>query len=640
MKYVMAYEECALLFILLLGAKYFEVRRFPNQQNKLFATILFCAIIDIALDIISSVLIQNVATAPVWINYSVNSVFYAIQIALPAFMAAYIAVLADKWTRNRPLKLMIALPCLAFESTLIINLFNGMVFSVAPINGVMTYIRGPFFRALYVGTAIYFVMGVTFALCWREAIGRKRTSGILFFIFVLAAATVAQAFQPEYLLTGVGMALAMYLMFFTMQNPEEMLDHSSGVFNYDAALQYLAILHRNKRELRLIAIDINGVRRINAAYGLAVGNDTFESVGRFLLGLRGIEAFRTVGPRFLLLAKNGHDYMTAIYDVSRRFASPWMVKNEGGKLIEVDLSADIRYFNSNEAFLTPVEVMDLVEAAYEGEGGHLTRCVPLDTALLSHYQRQQAVETALRRALLRDGEGFELHFQPIYGIADACYPTAEALLRFDCESLGRVSPGEFIPIAERAGLIIQIDELVLRRACEFLLSDAGRRCGFKYVEINLSAAEFFTNPYRRISAIVNEYGAKPSSLCFEITETAASQHPRALTDFMASMLEDGFRFAMDDFGTGYANIAQVMTLPFSIVKLDREMLTGGEKHTALLAGLTHTFKGLGLELVAEGVETEEQMRRISEMGVDYIQGYFFARPMPAAQTAAFIGAHR
>ncbi|MEA4816778.1 MAG: GGDEF domain-containing protein, partial [Lachnospiraceae bacterium] len=462
----------------------------------------------------------------------------------------------------------------------------------------------------------------------------KQSDAILCFILIIIAAVFIQYMYPAYLVTGVAITLAILMIFFTMQNPEDMLDLISGMFNYNAMMSFLRTYLAEKHDLCLIAIDVGGIRRINSAFGVEMGNLLLAKIGTFFNSFNGdVWAFRMIGTKFLITTSNEQEYNDIIIRVEERFNGPWHLNG-----MDVSLSATIRYFGEPDFFNTPEDIINLIDLAYsqiESDGWGTKKCI--NTYLLHQANRKLTIENAIRESL-RSEKGFVLHYQPIFDIEKHKFLSAEVLLRLEHPDLGSIPPSEFIPIAEKTGLILQIDELVIRKACDFLSRNNSRnQLGIKYLEINLSAAEFFQNSASDIHGIIRKSGISPSLLCFEVTETAATVHQEILSDFMDDMINLGYSFALDDFGMGYANISQVLNLPFSIVKLDRTLLISDEEKNMLIFDIMlDMFSKMGLTTIVEGVETLSQSERVSRLGGKHIQGYFFAHPMPEREFVKFL----
>ncbi|HWP79276.1 MAG TPA: EAL domain-containing protein [Candidatus Acidoferrum sp.] len=624
MTYITQYEVCALLFLVIVLIRFFTVRRFPSFQNKLFGVLLICSAGDILLDVAGSYTIMYAAELPPYVNYLINTAFYALQfVLLPLFLAYLVALAGLYYTWRRNILPLLMAPVAACLLVLVSNPFTKWIFYIDLSSGVGVYTRGPLFNLLYFNALFYLPLIFGMIVAFRRKLQHSQFVTMLWLCVALAATLCAQYVWPQYLLTGVTLAGTMLTMFFTLQNPEIMLDLNSGVFNYTAMMTFLNDQLIEKKPLWLVAVDVGGIRQINNSFGVEIGNKLFSQVGAFFNELEGgVRSFRMYGSRFLIVANSESVYNRVIFCVERRFERPWLA-GQG----YTTLSCTIRHFGQPDFFKSAEEVVSLLDNAYsdtDRDGWGTKKQV--DTSLLYITQRRNDVENAIRD-VLASGEGLILHYQPLYNMKEGRYEGVEALLRMRHPTLGEVSPGEFIPIAERSGLILRIDEYVIREVGAFL-----RRNGPELVpkvELNLSATEFSTGEYKRLYSIISESCVSPERVCFEVTETAATSHPAMLKEFMRSLIAAGFSFALDDFGTGFANISQVVSLPFSIVKLDRSMLIAAQSiNAALFEGLIEIFSKIGLAVIIEGVETGEQVHRVQRLGAHVIQGYFFAKPMP------------
>lgn len=245
-----------------------------------------------------------------------------------------------------------------------------------------------------------------------------------------------------------------------------------------------------------------------------------------------------------------------------------------------------------------------------------------------HYNKQ--VEQFLHRAIAEDL--FEVYYQPVYSLHRQRYVTLEALSRLRHPELGWISPDIFIRLAEKNHLITQITELQLRRVCRFLRENPALRASIANVKINLSPLDLIhSESGSHLVRILGEYGLPCSCFQFEITETVATEYSASLTRVAESLQAAGIGLCLDDFGSGYANLNTVMQLPFSVIKLDRSLLFHicTDKNAALFyQSIVSALCRLGYRIVAEGVETQEEMELLRSWNVDMIQGYYFSRPLP------------
>jgi EAL domain-containing protein (putative c-di-GMP-specific phosphodiesterase class I) len=254
---------------------------------------------------------------------------------------------------------------------------------------------------------------------------------------------------------------------------------------------------------------------------------------------------------------------------------------------------------------------------------------------------RMATEHSLHRALERSE--LTLHYQPVVEVGGATSVAVEALIRWRHPEQGMVSPGRFIPVAEESGLIIPIGAWVLEQACSQAHDwhQLGRVGPKGSVEVNLSARQI-DDPeiVQTVAEILARTGLPPEHLTLEITESALMRDAASALVVLSALKEIGVLLAIDDFGTGYSSLSYLQRFPLDIVKVDRMfvqelgMRTGGDEIVSAVIQLAHA---LDLEVVAEGVETEQQLDVLRSLECDFAQGFLFSRPVPASELRSLFG---
>ena len=252
--------------------------------------------------------------------------------------------------------------------------------------------------------------------------------------------------------------------------------------------------------------------------------------------------------------------------------------------------------------------------------------------------RKLEIEASLLRAL--ETEAFDVHFQVLRNAMDARISGCEALVRWTRGELGPIPPDEFIPIAEETGMIVELGDWVLRQACQQVA--LWERAGFQAipVSVNVSARQFQTDAFpARIDAILRETGVDASRLELEITESVFLVDEKEIAKAFSELKSLGVRISLDDFGTGYSALSYLRRFPIDRVKIDRSFvgeLTSSSSDRALIQAIISMVHTLGMQVVAEGVELEEQAEILRSFGCDDLQGYLIGRPVPPAQFETFL----
>jgi EAL domain-containing protein (putative c-di-GMP-specific phosphodiesterase class I) len=241
---------------------------------------------------------------------------------------------------------------------------------------------------------------------------------------------------------------------------------------------------------------------------------------------------------------------------------------------------------------------------------------------------------------LKNG-GFEIYYQPLYNVYDGNFTEAEALLRLHDRNGRFVSPDEFIPIAEKSGLIMDIGNFVLDGVCKYIRNMLKCSADIDTISVNLSVVQLMQdNVVSRLMDIIRRNGISPNRILFEVTESTLVSDYEQIGEKLREMNEQGVQFALDDFGTGYSNITHVIDMPFDVVKIDKSLIWDSVKSrrcNIMIRELTKTFKDINLSVIAEGVETKEHDDFVRQCNCDKIQGFRYARPMPISQASDYFG---
>lgn len=394
--------------------------------------------------------------------------------------------------------------------------------------------------------------------------------------------------------------------------------------------QHLATIAGTRNSLALIAIDLDQFKDINDTLGHPAGDVVLkEAADRIASAVRpGDEISRIGGDEFLIMLA---DVDPSEADATARrilaeFSNPFTIKmthNVCGASIGYAIAPTDG--STLDALLRNADL-----ALYEAKKRGRAQIVAYTPALSHLYDSRVALEHDLQFAL-PNGE-LEIEYQPIVDPRSGRAICCEALLRWNHPELGRIAPSVFIPIAEATGLIVPIGTWILTCAC----AEATRWSSDIKVAVNLSPVQFRRG--REIVDIVMnalaETGLAASRLDLEITETVLIDDSATTLTILEELRSKDVGVSLDDFGTGFASLAYLNDFPFSKIKIDRKFsqnIDQSPRTTAIIKGIAQTTRDLRIELVAEGVETEVQLERMRNFGINAIQGYLFSKPLPAAQ---------
>jgi len=401
----------------------------------------------------------------------------------------------------------------------------------------------------------------------------------------------------------------------------------------DRAGQAVASAQAHKRGCALLMIDLDHFKLINDSLGHSVGDQLLKGVAERLNTLfgPGITLARLSGDEFALLAENcpqpGHAAALAqrvIDSLKERFQidrhSLFINASVGISLFPSDaLSAEQLLRNADSA---------LFKAKSAGRDGYAL----YTEELTAHAQQRVEIAFELRRAL--EQQELRVYYQPVHDLKTSRLIGVEALVRWEHPQRGLVSPAEFIPIAERTGLIAEIDAWVMRQACRQMCQWQAAGVELSFVAVNVSSRLFARRElYQQVAQVLHETGLDPVYLELEVTESAVMEDPEVALEQMHRLRELGVRLAIDDFGTGYSSLLRLKRLPVQKLKIDQGFvagLPGDEDDAAIARVIVALAQSMGMQVHAEGIEQVEQAAFLLEHDCDLGQGYWFGRPVPAA----------
>ncbi len=370
----------------------------------------------------------------------------------------------------------------------------------------------------------------------------------------------------------------------------------------------------------------DGIKHINHVFGMQKGDELIIRLANALKGQAGSEnVFRLGGDRFAAILFSQRRYNMAMEEMRGHLATTMVIGTA-----DVKISACVCGFPGLKCCSYPDRLLALIDYAISetktaGTGSEMQ----VNEQIISQFNRRREIEEYLFTAA--DLSLFQVYFQPIYSIKEGGFVSAEALARMTHPTLGIISPAEFIPIAEANGLVSVIDRCIFDKVCKFFSMNPQLLDKLTSVKLNVSPADFLGEGLsRKIKKRILEYGLNPSFFQFEITETVATLYGREIKEWVRDMKNIGAGLCLDDFGSGYANLDSVLRMPFDVAKIDRSMLLAAMESQQAKTLYQYTVTGmeaLGFQVVAEGAETAEQIDFLCGLGVDMIQGFYYAKPM-------------
>ncbi len=387
---------------------------------------------------------------------------------------------------------------------------------------------------------------------------------------------------------------------------------------------------RSKEEtFAVLYLDLDRFKNVNDTLGHIVGDRVLISVAQKLHSCvrPGDTVARIGGDEFVILLENVTDLPMAKL-ISERIAQSMAIPLDvDGQDILVHTSIGIAVASGDyakpEDILRDADIA-LYRAKSLGRGRHIT----FDQSMYQNTVALLELENDLRGAI--DRQELFLHYQPIVSLETGSTVSLEALIRWQHPERGVVPPGDFIPLAEETGLIVPIGEWVLRKACAQVAEWRKSSGSSPVIAVNVSGYQLRqTNFAATVRQILDEFGLAPDCIELEITESILMENMAHANTVLADLRKMGLRLSLDDFGTGYSSLSYLQQFPIQKLKVDRSFIMGlgvDASSVEIVTAIFQLAKGLGLDVVAEGIETDLAASRLKEMGCRLGQGYYFARP--------------
>lgn len=637
MEKIVYFDYCALIMfgIVLVSTVVRKMTR--GRLNRFFLCMVFLCIFTTIADI-CAVCLNNQGSGYVVGKHIAHTLYLFLHSLITPVYIIYLAIQTDTVHKLRKSKLqqfIIAAPMFIVTVLLMINCFSPIVYY---LNEQDEYTRGNLFWMLYVVAVIYIIFGIYYVYQYRKVFNVGRFAALLSLFPLMMIAAVIQMLCKNLLVEMFANACGVLFITMMIQRAEERIDSEIGLQKLSAYMSDLKLAFTNEKEFRIIMINVVNYKSLEEMLGYDTIIDVKKIIANKMIALNkkykmNAEIYYISNGKFRFVVDERH--FGAVEEVAQRMNS--FLKEEL-HLSQMDLNLlscvcitrcpeDITDVDSLNAFGS-----DLGVNHYNGDVLYASEYYKKE-----YYDIRKDIDRIIESALAN--HKFMVYYQPIYSVQEKRFRSAEALLRLKDEKYGFIPPDIFITAAERSGAINKIGDFVLEEVCKFISSDQFEKLGLDYIEINLSVVQCMQNNLaQQILEMLRKYNVRPDQVNLEITETAASYSQKTMLDNLSLLSKSGVHFSLDDFGTGYSNMKRIATLPLYLVKLDKSF-TDVEENPRLMIVLENTIqmiKAMNLQIVVEGVETENLAKQFSDLQCEYIQGYYYSRPIPQDEFVKFM----
>ena len=625
MRYIYHYDIAAFFVSLVVLFNVFIKQRIPTRVSKAFKFLAIDLFFANIFDIITIFTISYYSMVPVWLNYLLNILSLLTYNSLPVFYI--ISIISSTMTEDekfpQKVKFFVFIPI-----TLVILLIitTPITKSVIYFDSTGKYCIGPLFDVLTVTGFIYLIMVAVHGIMKRKSLRTEQAVTIIVYTLSTIIALIISNIYISLLIPLFFASLSVLITYLSLDNPSEYTDPIMDIYNKKAFMITTASYYNSNKSFYVLGVQLEGISYLNESIGYNNLNKLLILLARRLCGICGKNnIFRLSGSKLAIIfnpdEKNIDD---KLLELQLLFTQTVKVSN-----IELSPKVKMALFQCPEAADHYVKLNDLIFDTLNSPLAESGKIFNANKNVLEKSRREYIIVQILKQALSQNK--FEVYYQPIYSVKDKKFTTAEALVRLNNSELGFVSPEEFIPLAERNGLILLIGEFVFRSVCKFIIHNRIWEKGIEYIHVNLSVIQCMQEKmHEQLLSIMDYYGLEYKYIQLEVTETAAVASSDTLLKNMELLIEKNMNFALDDYGTGYSNTSSILKYPFRCIKLDKSIIWASMKNQKAKKLLLHTiamFKDMGIELVAEGIETQEMADELIKMKCDYLQGFLYSKPI-------------
>ncbi len=610
-----------MLIITIIMASYFSLPRLSVRMNRVFLHLLTVESLVIFTDVLSSWVDEYYSFFPLYMVYAVNILYFGLFFSRAFAFYVFNASVCKLYESLSPIKLQLGrIPFYASVAITLTCPISGLIFRI----GEDGYHQGPLYDLLYVVGYFYLILSLFVQIKYRNRAGRKRQwlSLLICNLCVMLGLIIRRMF-PTLLLMDTFCILSILTVYLTFLNPEFYLELRGRVFNGMAFRDYMD--ERNGHLYNsVLGIQIHNYVEMRDVYGGRHMDAGIELISGYLTRtFRDYNTFYYRNGRFILLGPKDMPFDSIMDKISERFKSPWIAE-------DLELYLDVNYATMEMG--ERVESSDhllacLVTALEKADGRGSKDPVSVGESNLKDNEYEISVKRYLEKSL--DEDIVEVFLQPIVSADTESVVGAEALCRIRDEEGQLIPPGTFIPIAEKNGRINLLGEQVFRKTCEFIMHNDLDKMGISWINVNLSPMQFMrADLSERYADILSEFDIDTKKIHLEITE-ASMVDDFFLRRQINALKEQGFDFALDDYGTGYSNLSRLKKCPFANVKLDMSIVRDFyNEPDEILPNMIKAFNHMNFSVTAEGIEGEDMARVMRHIGCSYLQGYYFSKPLP------------
>ena len=520
-------------------------------------------------------------------------------------------------------------------SYLVYGIVGSVIIIATPISGMMDrgktgYHYGQATIMAYMLAIILLIRMIILIMQYRRQMTKISRWSASVWIGLCLTATLIQFLNNDLMIAGFFSAVGIMIIYLKLENPERFIDSDTGFFNALGFRRCMRQLDETGESVAMLYVSYEQVGH----QMMIVDKEVRLEVYSFFDHLKNIYPFRGVEEGIVIAIRKPNDTLYILNAIKDRFDKPW------GKHKDVYLKIKMIYLEDTLLLKSAFDCKKIFSFVRQDKKLHDEDMILIDDDIIRDAYKEEDVENMIQESI--EKHNVEVFYQPIYSTVSKTFESAEALMRIRKKDGSIAMPGEFIEIAEKRGSILQLGAEVFNEVCSFIEEHNMEKIGLHYIEVNLSAVQCaYKNLAHDLIKTMEQHHVDPHYINLEITESASIGNEKVFLDNLYMLKNYGVTFSLDDFGTGQSNLNYIVAMPVDIVKFDRGMTLSyfqNAKAKYVMDAAMMMIKGMHLQIVSEGIENEEQLKIMEALGIQYIQGYYFSKPLSVKKFVEFIEA--
>lgn len=620
MLYDISFQICGLTLVTLILILFFHHKTLRRINEVAFSVLLFSVFFCIIMDIASIIALRSQSRIHPLLAHFICKFYLLTIIGVAYTLLVYILIeIYHKQEKLLQLFFVYLLPMLTGTWIFITN----PIYSY--IDDREVYTCGICVDTAYIITFLYLLICLAYVLYFRSQINRNHLFSILFFLLFWMGTVLIQFLHNEWRMISFAMSLCITFMYLKLENPEENLDLESGAFNSHAFATYLPYLEQGGTTYSTITITIDHTLFILETFGYQNFKLLLHEIASFLSQQEGGRVFRSAESDFSIIFEEKETMRKALAAIRQRFTKPWKIPS-----LTIELTASICYMPDSQVLSSIGNSYDFIRSFITEKyktGTYSLSCIDSNT-LEQKLILEQKIK-ALRNAL--DHNTIQVFYQPIYSTEKSRYTCAEALISIPDTKEHYISPDFLLSIADQNGMIVELGKNVFEQVCSFIQKNDLMAREIEYIEIHLSVIQCMEETLSQdLKQIMDRYKIPYSMINLKIKEITAIRFEKTLLPNIKTLHEMGMTFSLSSHIIGYQTLNCISKLPIQIVKLNKQIMWDyfeNREHFAAINLFLSVITQLGIKVVAEGIETQGQLQKTLRLKIDYVQGYYFSKPL-------------